>query len=149
MNLQVLRTRTFLDQLHNFKIVMKDCTMELVNPGWFSSSKTLADYYRKSVRPITTTCNPRAFYALFAWSDPITDVCACVHAYVFVFNYDICLWTLIFMPVTFIYVVASRPTLGPTQPPSHWVPRYFCPGIECPGREADHSSLFSSEVKNV
>jgi hypothetical protein len=37
---------------------------------------------------------------------------------------------------------ASRPALGPTQPPVQWVP-----GALSPGRDADHSPPSSAEVK--
>jgi hypothetical protein len=37
----------------------------------------------------------------------------------------------------------SRPALGPTQSPIQWVS-----GMKRQGREADHSSLYSAEVKN-
>jgi hypothetical protein len=35
---------------------------------------------------------------------------------------------------------ASRPVLGPTQPPIQWVPRVLSPGIKRQGREADYSN---------
>jgi hypothetical protein len=38
--------------------------------------------------------------------------------------------------------------LGPTQPPIHWVPGTLSPGLKRQGREADHSSPSSAEVKN-
>jgi hypothetical protein len=34
---------------------------------------------------------------------------------------------------------ASRPALGPAQPPNQWIPRTLSPGIKRQGREADHS----------
>jgi hypothetical protein len=44
---------------------------------------------------------------------------------------------------------ASRPTLGPTQPPIQWVPGVLSPGGKArPGRDADHSPPSSAEVKN-
>jgi hypothetical protein len=49
----------------------------------------------------------------------------------------------------FLFSTASRPALGPTQPPIHWVPGALSPGIKRPGREADHSPPSSAEVKNV
>jgi hypothetical protein len=36
-----------------------------------------------------------------------------------------------------------RPALGPTQPPTQWVP-----GVLSPGCDADHSPPSSAEVKN-
>jgi hypothetical protein len=41
-----------------------------------------------------------------------------------------------------------RPSLGPTQPHIQWVPRSLSPGVKRLGREADHSSPSSSEIKN-
>jgi hypothetical protein len=35
--------------------------------------------------------------------------------------------------------VGSRLALGFTQPPIHWVPQAFSPGVKAAGREADHS----------
>jgi hypothetical protein len=43
---------------------------------------------------------------------------------------------------------ASRPALGPIQPPSQWVPGALSLGVKQPGREADHSPPSSAEVKN-
>jgi hypothetical protein len=43
---------------------------------------------------------------------------------------------------------ASRPALGPTQPPVQWVPGVLSPGIKAPGRDADHSPPSSAEVEN-
>jgi hypothetical protein len=43
----------------------------------------------------------------------------------------------------------SRPALGPTQPPVHWVPGVLSPGVKArPGRDADHSLPSSAEVEN-
>jgi hypothetical protein len=47
------------------------------------------------------------------------------------------------------FATASRPALGPSQPPIQWVPGNILRGIKRSGREADHSSLPSTEVKNV
>jgi hypothetical protein len=41
----------------------------------------------------------------------------------------------------------SSPPLGPTQPPIQWVPGALSPRVKRPGREADHSSPSSAEVK--
>jgi hypothetical protein len=43
-----------------------------------------------------------------------------------------------------LFSTAFRPALEPTQPPIQWVP-----GVNRPGREADHSPPCSAEVKNV
>jgi hypothetical protein len=37
--------------------------------------------------------------------------------------------------------IASRPALGPTQPPIQWVPEDVSLGVKRQGREADHSPL--------
>jgi len=42
------------------------------------------------------------------------------------------------------FSTASRPALGPTQPPIQWVP-----GVKRPGREDEHSPPSSSEVRNA
>jgi hypothetical protein len=44
----------------------------------------------------------------------------------------------------FHFSTASRRALGSIQPPIHWVP-----GVNRPGREADHSSPTSTEVKKT
>jgi hypothetical protein len=49
---------------------------------------------------------------------------------------------------TFLFSTASRPALGPTQPPIQWVPGVLSPGVKRQGREADHSPQTSAEVKN-
>jgi hypothetical protein len=41
---------------------------------------------------------------------------------------------------------ASRPTLGPTQPPFQWVSEAISPGVKRPGSEADNSLPSSAEV---
>jgi hypothetical protein len=47
------------------------------------------------------------------------------------------------------FATASRPALGSTQPPIHWVHRTISLGVKRPGREADHSPPATAEVKNV
>jgi hypothetical protein len=47
----------------------------------------------------------------------------------------------------FLFTIASRTALGPTQPPIQWVPGALSRGIKRPGREADHSPPSSAEVK--
>jgi hypothetical protein len=47
----------------------------------------------------------------------------------------------------FLFTTASRPALGPTQPPIQWVPGALSLGVKRPGREADHSPPSSAEVK--
>jgi hypothetical protein len=48
----------------------------------------------------------------------------------------------------FRFTTASRTALGPTQPPTWWVPWAFCLGVKRTRREADHSLPSSAEVKN-
>jgi hypothetical protein len=48
----------------------------------------------------------------------------------------------------FLFSTASRPALGPTQPPIQWVPGGLSVGVKRLGREADHSHPSSAEVKN-
>jgi hypothetical protein len=48
----------------------------------------------------------------------------------------------------FIHLTAaSRPALGPTQPPIQWVSEALSLGVKQPGSEADHSPPSSAEVK--
>jgi hypothetical protein len=49
----------------------------------------------------------------------------------------------------FLLSSSSRPFMGPTQPPSRWVPGAFTLGVKQPVREADHSTPASAEVKNT
>jgi hypothetical protein len=49
----------------------------------------------------------------------------------------------------FVYATASRLALGPTQPPSQSVRGALSLEVKRPGREADHSSPSSAEVKNT
>jgi hypothetical protein len=37
--------------------------------------------------------------------------------------------------------------MGPTKPPSQWVPGALSLGVKRPGRDADHSTPSSAEVK--
>jgi hypothetical protein len=39
--------------------------------------------------------------------------------------------------------------LGPTQPPTQWVPKGLTPGVKLPEREADYSPSSSTEVLYV
>jgi hypothetical protein len=48
----------------------------------------------------------------------------------------------------FLLTAASRPALGPTQPPIQWVPGLLYLGVKLRGCEADHSPPSSAEVKN-
>jgi hypothetical protein len=50
---------------------------------------------------------------------------------------------------TFLLTTASRPALGPTEPPIQWVPWALSLGVKWPEREADHSLPSSVEVKNA
>jgi hypothetical protein len=49
----------------------------------------------------------------------------------------------------FLYYMTFRPALRSIQPPVQWVPVAVSPGIKQQGREADHLSPSSAEVKNV
>jgi hypothetical protein len=49
----------------------------------------------------------------------------------------------------FLFTTASRPTLGPTQPPTQWVPGVLSLWVRRVGREADHSSPSTAEVMNA
>jgi hypothetical protein len=48
----------------------------------------------------------------------------------------------------FFYSPSFRPTQGLTQPCIQWIPGYVSLGIKQQRREADHSSPYSSQVKN-
>jgi hypothetical protein len=48
----------------------------------------------------------------------------------------------------FLFTTASRPALGPTQPPIQRILRPLTPGVKRPGREANHSPLPTADVKN-
>jgi hypothetical protein len=47
-----------------------------------------------------------------------------------------------------LFSIPSRPALGPTQPPTQWIPWGCFSGVKQLGHEADHSPLSSAEVKN-
>jgi hypothetical protein len=49
----------------------------------------------------------------------------------------------------FLFSTASRPALGPNQPPFQWVPGALSPMIKRPGRKANHTPPSSAEVKNA
>jgi hypothetical protein len=44
---------------------------------------------------------------------------------------------------------SSNPALGSTKPPTQWVPGDLSQGVKRQGREADHSTPTSAEVKNT
>jgi hypothetical protein len=50
--------------------------------------------------------------------------------------------------VILLFFTASRPTLGPTQPPIQWVEKVPFPDVKWPGREPDHSPPPSAEFEN-
>jgi hypothetical protein len=55
------------------------------------------------------------------------------------------------IPITgkrLLYSTASRPVLGPAQPPIRCVPRALSPGVKRQGREAGHSPPSSAQVKD-
>jgi hypothetical protein len=47
----------------------------------------------------------------------------------------------------FLFCTGSRPALGLTQPPIQLVPGALSLGAKRPGRESDHSSGSSAEIK--
>jgi hypothetical protein len=49
----------------------------------------------------------------------------------------------------FLLNPASRPVLGPTQPPIQWISGALSLGVKRPGHESDHSLPSSGEVKNT
>jgi hypothetical protein len=53
------------------------------------------------------------------------------------------------MVKNFLFLMSSRPALGPTQTPNQWVPGAPTLGVKRQGREADHSSPASAMVKKI
>jgi hypothetical protein len=49
---------------------------------------------------------------------------------------------------SFFFTTASRPALGPAQPPLRWVPGALSLVVKQPGHETDHSPPSNAEVKN-
>jgi hypothetical protein len=49
--------------------------------------------------------------------------------------------------ILFLFAITSKPALGSTQPPIHWVPGTLSLWVKRPVREADHSPLSSAKVK--
>jgi len=49
----------------------------------------------------------------------------------------------------FLLTTVSRPVLGPTQPPIHWVQGTLMLGLKQRGWEADHSPPSSADIKNA
>jgi hypothetical protein len=47
----------------------------------------------------------------------------------------------------FLFTTATRPALGPTQPPVQWLPGALSVGIKRPGHEGDRSPPPSAKVK--
>jgi len=48
-----------------------------------------------------------------------------------------------------LFTTASRPVLGPTQPPIEWIPGCLSLGVKRPGHEADYTPPSSAKVKSV
>jgi hypothetical protein len=55
----------------------------------------------------------------------------------------------VYNPLIFLFTTASRPALGPTQPPIQWVLGALPLEVKRSGCEADHSPPSSAEVKNA
>jgi hypothetical protein len=49
----------------------------------------------------------------------------------------------------FLFAVAWRLVLGPTQPPIQWVTRDVSSAVKRPGRKADHPPPCSAAIKNA
>jgi hypothetical protein len=67
------------------------------------------------------------------------------------FNYRFTYFNLVRLEIQgfFLFTTASRPALGPTHPPTLWVPRVLSPRAKWPGREANHSPPTRAEIKNA
>jgi len=48
-----------------------------------------------------------------------------------------------------VFITASTPAVGHTQPPIQWVPGALSPGLKYSGLEADHSPPSSADAKNA
>jgi hypothetical protein len=48
----------------------------------------------------------------------------------------------------FLFILVSRPVLGPTQPPIQWVPRALSPRLKRQRRDANRTPLSSAKVRN-
>jgi hypothetical protein len=51
--------------------------------------------------------------------------------------------------VTVLMYMPEEDHANPTQPPIEWVPGTLSPGVKRQGREADHSTPASAEVKKM
>jgi len=49
----------------------------------------------------------------------------------------------------FLFTSECRLAVGPTKPPSQWVPGTISLGVKRPGRESNHSPPSSAEVMNT
>jgi hypothetical protein len=59
------------------------------------------------------------------------------------------IWVRVPVGTRFPLFTSSRPVLGPIHPRIQWVQRVLSQRVKFPGREADHSSPASNEVKNT
>jgi hypothetical protein len=49
----------------------------------------------------------------------------------------------------YYFATASRPALGPNQPPIKWLPGALSPAVKRPSSECHHSSLCTAELKKA